>query len=370
MNGKILLFIISLLVSSTLEAQRKLVVAGSGNDFYLTHSVGAKESLTSIGRFYALTARVLAAYNGINPQAVLPMNTTIKIPVSADNIVQSAEHETSEPIYHIAGKGENLFRLSQRYFKVPVSLLRNWNDLKTDAVKEGQAIIVGYIGGAKWTAMNSASPQQVQVFVQPPVLMPANADPPPLKDPNVMDAVADGSRELKGEMKPMSESDKYFKKSADEKARKAAEAAAIIVPAPVTLEAFREKIQTPIDQEVKITEEDIHYIPKQYDEGYFGAIYAMEVGEKQYKSKQGEVGIFKTLGGVTDRKYYILINDIMPGTIVRVTASNNKSICARVLGPLPEIKGMESLKMRISNAAAAALGIFDAVFSATVYYTP
>jgi LysM repeat protein len=373
MNCKSILFFITLLAFTGLDAQRKLVVVGTTNDLYMEHLVGAKESLSSIGRFYGLTPRQLAAYNGINPQAVLPMNTSIKIPISEDNIVQRAEYETSEPIYHIAGKGENLFRLSQRYFKVPVASLRNWNDLKTDAVKDGQAIIVGYIGGVKWAAINSTATQQGQqgqVFVKPPVLVPVNADPPPLKDPNVMDAVADGSRELKGEMKPMSESDKYFKKSADDKVRKAAEAAAVIVPAPVPLDEFREKLQTPVDNEVKITEADIHYIPKQNDEGYFGAIYAMETEVKQTRSKQTEAGIFKTLSGVTDRKYYILMNDIIPGTIVRVTTANNKSICARVLGSLPEIKGMESLQMRISNAAAAALGIFDAVFPITLTYTP
>ncbi len=368
MNCKSFLFFITLFALTSLEAQRKLIITGAVNDLYLTHTIGAKESLSSIGRFYGLTPRQIAAYNGINPQAVLPMNTDIKIPISEENIVQRPEYETSEPVYHIAGKGENLFRLSQRYFKVPVGSLRSWNDLKTDAVKDGQAIIVGYIGGVKWAAINAAAPQQAQVFVQPPVLVPKSADPPPLKDPNIMDAVTDGSRELKGEMKPLSESDKYFKKSADEKARKAAEAAAVIVPTPVSLDEFREKLQTPLDNEVKITEEDIHYIPKQNDEGYFGVIYAMEAGLKQSKSIQGQAGLFKTTSGVTDRKYYILVNDIIPGTIVRVTSSNNKSICARVLGPLPEIKGMESIQMRISNSAAAALGILDALFSVTLYY--
>lgn len=369
MNYKSFLFIIALVCIARLQAQHKLIVLGTANDFYLQHMVGSKESLSSIGRVYGLTARQLSAYNGINPQSVLPMNTSLKIPLNEDNMVQIAEQENSEPVYHMAGKGENLFRLSQRYFKVPVASLRNWNDLKTDVVKEGQAIIIGYIGGAKWAAIQAVSPQG-QVFVTPPVLVPVSGEPPPLKDPNVMDAVADGSRELKGEMKPMSETDKYFKKSADDKARKAAEAAAVIVPEPVSLNEFREKLPTQEDAEVKMEEEAIRYIPKQNDEGYFGAIYAMDKGEKQLKNKQGEAGLFKTLSGVTDRKYYVLINDIAPGTIVRVTAANNKSICARVLGPLPEIKGMGNLLLRMSNAAASVLGAFDTIFSVSLTYIP
>jgi hypothetical protein len=64
----------------------------------------------------------------------------------------------------------------------------------------------------------------------------------------------------------------------------------------------------------------------------------------------------------------VLINEIVPGTIVRITSTNKKSICAKVLGPLPETKGAAGLVIRMSNAAAAALGVEDQRFIVSITY--
>ena len=64
----------------------------------------------------------------------------------------------------------------------------------------------------------------------------------------------------------------------------------------------------------------------------------------------------------------MLINEIIPGTIVRITSVNKKSICAKVLGPLPETKGAAGLVIRMNNAAAAALGMEDQRFIVSITY--
>jgi len=79
------------------------------------------------------------------------------------------------------------------------------------------------------------------------------------------------------------------------------------------------------------------------------------------------VGIFKSSSGWNDKKYYILVNDINQGTIVRITA-NHKSICAKVVGPLPNIKEDTGLFARINTAAADALGIQDTGFGVVINY--
>lgn len=97
--------------------------------------------------------------------AVLSPGVKLKIPLSEENLVQEQEFATSEPVFHIAGNGENLFRLSQRYFKVPLAKLREWNDLKTDVLKKGQAIVIGFIGGAKLAAMKADAPAAMRRFL-------------------------------------------------------------------------------------------------------------------------------------------------------------------------------------------------------------
>ncbi len=69
-------------------------------------------------------------------------------------------------------------------------------------------------------------------------------------------------------------------------------------------------------------------------------------------------GIFKTTSGWSDAKYYLLIDKVSPGTIVKViNPSNNRSIYAKVLGEMAGIRQNEGYNIRISNAGAAALDI-------------
>ncbi len=108
--------------------------------------------------------------------------------------------------------------------------------------------------------------------------------------------------------------------------------------------------------------------PESADEGFFASLYLKHDITLVQKSLSGTAATFKTISGWTDRKYYVLVNGITPGTIVRITTSNDKSICARVLGPLPETKGAENLVLRLSNAAASVLDMKDLQFTVTLTY--
>ncbi|TBR19106.1 MAG: LysM peptidoglycan-binding domain-containing protein [Chitinophagaceae bacterium] len=71
-------------------------------------------------------------------------------------------------------------------------------------------------------------------------------------------------------------------------------------------------------------------------------------------------GIFKTETGWQDGKYYLLINNVEPGTVVRITnPSNNKIVFAKVLYAMEGIRQNAGLDIRISNATAAALEIIE-----------
>ncbi len=103
------------------------------------------------------------------------------------------------------------------------------------------------------------------------------------------------------------------------------------------------------------------------EEGFFAQQYSVQTSGLQLKMLTMESGIFKTMSGWDDKKYYVLANGIPEGTIVRLTA-NNKSVCAKVLGSLPKMKGDNGLQMRVSNAAAAALGLEANRFQLMVTY--
>lgn len=74
----------------------------------------------------------------------------------------------------------------------------------------------------------------------------------------------------------------------------------------------------------------------------------------------GEAAAFKSTSGWQDRRYYALMNNVQPGTFIKVSNTINGSyIYAKVLGNLPEMKENEGLLIRISNAAAAILSLND-----------
>lgn len=103
---------------------------------------------------------------------------------------------------------------------------------------------------------------------------------------------------------------------------------------------------------------------KSFDGGFFKYDYS-DGG----KSASGLAGIFKSTSGWQDGKYYALMNNVPVGTIVKITGSTTgKTVYAKVLGQLPDMKESAGLTIRISNAAASELGEGDGKFNVDVRY--
>jgi hypothetical protein len=97
------------------------------------------------------------------------------------------------------------------------------------------------------------------------------------------------------------------------------------------------------------------------EQGYFKTHFEQQVKQSPV-SKDATVtsGIFKTTNGWQDAKYYLLIDAVQPGTIIKVVnPTNNKIIYAKVLGEMSGIRQNEGLNIRISNAAASVLQITE-----------
>lgn len=101
--------------------------------------------------------------------------------------------------------------------------------------------------------------------------------------------------------------------------------------------------------------------------GYFASLYGKDVEGRSLKTETGSSMVFKTTAGFTDKKYYILMNGVPPGSVVKISFAD-KTIYAKVLWKLDDMKDNEGLKFRISDAAAATLGISDTKFDLTVMY--
>jgi hypothetical protein len=95
--------------------------------------------------------------------------------------------------------------------------------------------------------------------------------------------------------------------------------------------------------------------------GYFKSSFEAQVkSQPVQKDEMAAAGIFKTASGWQDAKYYALIDNVEPGTIIRiVNPNNNKAVYAKVLDKMTGIRQNQGYDVRISNAAATALDIND-----------
>ncbi len=87
------------------------------------------------------------------------------------------------------------------------------------------------------------------------------------------------------------------------------------------------------------------------------------------KEEKGTAGIFKSTSGWEDGKYYCLHNTATQGTIIKISnAATGKFIYAKVLDGIPDLKQNADLLVRISNAAADAIGAAGDNFECIINY--
>ena len=138
--------------------------------------------------------------------------------------------------------------------------------------------------------------------------------------------------------------------------------------APVNEElAKKQETSSLQNDQSKITDQGTNKIEKSA-RGTFEDLYALQASKKSREKKWGQAATFKSTSGWQDKKYYVLINDVTPGTILKISSSDNKVIYAKVLGSMPEMKENNGLLLRISNAAASNLGIIDPKFPLKISY--
>lgn len=290
------------------------------NSKMVTHTVAAKESLSSIGRMYNINGRELAKFNNINYEkglspgqvlkipstanvnpavvAAVPVNAIVKVAIPATSAVNTA----GSPIYHVVAKKETLYHISTLYNKVPVVNLKKWNNLTGDGVPEGAKLIVGYSAPGTSTINDTQPPAPI------------------------------------------------VKKET-----------------PVSVEKVLVKPSSPEASKVEAKQSSVtDNSKKKVGEGYFKNSYSKSSSRSEEK---GTAGMFKSTSGWEDGKYYCLHNAAVAGSIIKVTnSSTQKSIYAKVLDVMPDIKQNKGLVLLVSDAAASELGTGTANFECSVSY--
>ena len=316
-----------------LFAQQNLEIKGVSPNLYLEHIVVPKETLYSVARLYNSSPRELAAYNHLSIQSGLQVGQNLKVSLDKNNFTQSgvkAKNEALIPVYHTIASGETLYRLGVNYNKVPLPSLKKWNHLSSDEVTVGTAMVVGYL---KVDKTQSALAQQsitpaTQVTTAPVKTETSSVKPDEVTTENT---------------------------------------SAINRPTP--------KTEKPVTTAASVNESTITATPVtnkgniNSSGGYFKNLYNQQTANKTPLNGNGSAGVFKSTSGWQDGKYYCFYNDAAPGAILKITNNTSgKSVYAKVLDAIPDIKQNVGLLVVISNAAAEGLGAAEDKFECTISY--
>lgn len=291
-----------------------------------THTVAAKESFYSLGRMYNVHPKELASFNNISFEKGLSIGQVIKIPAAGNaapmpdvpkvsevvnttpaktEAVKTIKASGNNPIYHTVAPKEGLYGISKKY-NASIADIKKWNNLSSDGLTIGANLIVGYGAGE--------AKQVEEVVTAKPV--------PEVKQPVVK------TPEVKEAEQPV----------------------------------VKEQPKAAVVKEVA-TERN----PSEFNGGFFKASYSQQKGSGI--QDKGLAGIFKSTSGWEDGKYYCLHNSAPAGSFVKITNPlNNKSVYAKVLDLIPDLKKNSGIIISLSNAAASELGVSTSGFECVLNY--
>ena len=312
---KFILILLSLPLFAAAQ-QNALIVEGSGSNIYINHSAAPKENFYSIGRLYNISPKDVAPFNKLTLENGLSIGQTIKVPLKPINFTQTnnvAVDEIAVPVYHKVAASETLFQVSNKFGKVPAVSLKKWNNLNSDDINEGQNLIVGYLKVKK----------ELSAFAQQGTKIPK-------------EDVASVVVKEKVIAKPKETA------KAEESKEKMKQEIAVERKAEPVIE--KPAVKTVITENITVNTNN--------KEGFFKPNF-----NNTGKGESGLAGIFKSTSGWEDGKYYCLHNTAEQNSIVKITnPENGKFVYAKVLDVMPDLKQNNELTVRISSAAAEALG--------------
>ena len=318
------------------------------------HTVKMRETLSSIAHKYHVTVGDLMRYNGLNSKSKLQIGEKIKIPSKSHVKEQIKEEVVQKPVEkkvketkvvstepaktHIVAQGESLFRIAKNY-KVPIAKLKEWNNIQDYTINVGQELFISQPSEEEIKAIQPAKSTTEKIITTTDVIT-----KPVVKQTEVPKPTEKKVEPVTPVTPVVSQQIKVAEESKS-------------VPLVIDKQTSQQPVvETPKPQINKSK------IISATDQGFFAS---------QFVSTQQEItgtaGVLKTSSGWLDKKYYVLMNNVAPGTIVKISVNNN-IIYAKVLEALPDVKEDQGLILRVSNAAASILNITENKFQVTVNY--
>lgn len=247
----------------------------------------------------------------------LSLGQVLHIPLTDTNFSQKSKKGV--PVYYKTSEKETLQKVSSVNNKVPMQSLRDWNKLANDNLATGSKLVVGFLVSNENPVATISTPAKVEPKK-------ANEEKQTVKTEIVTE-------------KPLVKNDEAVDK-------------------PIVKKEEPKKEEPPKTEPV-VTKPQV--TADMSGQGFFKSFFDQQVKATPIsKTETVTSGIFKMVTGPQDAKYYLLVDGVPSGTIVRViNPDNSRAVYAKVLGEMGSIRPNQGLNIRISNAAASSLGITD-----------
>jgi LysM domain len=373
LQATVLLLVSFFFVKLARSQSNELIIQGQTGKLYLEHTVVARENWYSVGRLYNANPKEIASFNHLALTQMLTIGQTLEIPLTTVNFSQDGRKtpaETLVPVFHIVQDKEWMYRISVNHNKVPIPTLEKWNKITGAQVHPGLHLIVGYLKvktslsalatGAGAPAVSGGAPAVATAGVTPAVTTATGA--PPVAATTTTTTTVAANKPAKASPPAGHVPDANI--VADSPANRPS---TIPKPAPATSTpaTFAPVPAAPVPVTTAPVVPAAPAVPAPH---FNGGIFKSDFTSGG-KSASGQAGIFKSTSGWQDGKYYALMNNVAVGTIVKISdATTGKSVYAKILGQLPDMKESTGLTIRVSNAAAAELGEGDGRFNVAVGY--
>lgn len=120
-----------------------------GNDIYYSHACDQGISIYNLAEVFQVNKEKLLRENKIDPKKPNYDGKVVKIPVSKSKLITNQNfktyNQTHLKVNYIVKKGDNLYKIANEYFDTDVSTLAAINKKKTNDVKVGEQLQIGWI---------------------------------------------------------------------------------------------------------------------------------------------------------------------------------------------------------------------------------
>lgn len=113
------------------------------------HYIAPKQNLYRLARFYGMNEEELFPYNPTLKSNIVGIGQKVNVPIPNPAIRRfkgdNFKRWKFAPIVIIVKKGDNLFNIAKRMFRMPVDSVMKWNNMTTQTVSVGQRLHVGWM---------------------------------------------------------------------------------------------------------------------------------------------------------------------------------------------------------------------------------